>query len=227
MNTAHAHVDCSSFAPTPRQLAFGLAAMPHRSELLGSAMKLTRNPRDAEDLVQETMLKAYTFFDRFEAGTNCRAWLYRIMTNTFINQYRRRIKEAQILGSDNADTVRVQSHGQGHESHSDPEFTLASRQISAEVKRALMNLPETFRFVVVLADLQGFSYKDIAYMVDCPVGTVMSRLFRGRRLMRDQLTAIAVDDGILRAAADKKQARLERHSSRAPRTPQRSVAFAA
>ena len=191
---------------------FEATAMPHRAELLGSAMKLTRNARDAEDLVQETFLKAYTFFDRFEEGTNCRAWLYRIMTNTFINQYRRRVKESEILGADNASTVRSQSHGQSSQkAHTDPERLLSSRQLSQDIRKALLNLPETFRNVVLLADLQGFSYKDIAYVVDCPVGTVMSRLFRGRRLMRDQLWRLAREEGIVRD--------LKKNSRRSIRSP--------
>ncbi len=186
----------SSFASVPRtgvRLSllerFERAALPYRQELLGAALKLTHHPAEAEDLVQETFLKAYMFFERFEDGTNCRAWLYRIMTNTFINQYRRRVKESEILSLDGGDVVLHATHGQRSGGRRDPEQPLLARQLAVQIKAAIMALPPVFRHVVVLADLQGFSYRDVAEMVGCPVGTVMSRLFRGRRLMRDAFIA--------------------------------------
>ena len=187
--------------------AFEAVAMPHREELFGSAIKLTRDEAEAEDLVQETLLRAYAFFDRFEEGTNCRAWLFRILTNTFINRYRRRVKENEIVSDEEFIDVRGRGFGAVPQHHrSTPEQDLSVRQISTEVRVALMAIPEIFRFVVVLADLQSFSYKDIAYILDCPVGTVMSRLYRGRRMLRQRLTKIAHCEGIVRPSLKKSRA---------------------
>lgn len=188
----------AQLSPAERRAAFERTAMPYRGELLGSAIKLTRDPRDAEDLVQETLLKAFTFFDRFEAGTNCRAWLYRIMTNTFINLYRRRIKETEIFGAEQADVVCECSHGEASRDGfgENPERILSDRQIDRDVRRAVRSLPPSFRFVLVLADLQDFAYKDIAEILDIPVGTVMSRLYRGRRLLRSQLERLTTDGAV-------------------------------
>lgn len=167
---------------------FETIALPYRDELFGSAMKLTRDEADAEDLVQETFLRAFTFFSHFEQGTNCRAWLFRILTNTFINRYRRRVKESEILSDDEF----IQSSGPSfgvvsRQITEDPEQDMSQRQINRDIYQALMTIPEVFRFVVVLADLQGFSYRDVAFILDCPVGTVMSRLYRGRRMLRARL----------------------------------------
>lgn len=176
--------------------AFAAAALPHRDELYGSAIKMTRNEAEAEDLVQETMLRAFTFFDRFEEGTNCRAWLFRILTNTFINKYRRKTKESEILA--NADFLQLQGGGFGASAKSvTPESSLLEREISDDVRKAVLAIPEVFRFVVVLADLQGFSYKDVAHILGCPVGTVMSRLYRGRRMLRQRLTKAAARQNII------------------------------
>jgi RNA polymerase sigma-70 factor, ECF subfamily len=167
---------------------FESVALPHRDELLGSAMKMTRDEAEAEDLVQETLLRAFTFFGRFEQGTNCRAWLFRILTNTFINRYRRKVKEHEVLANDEFLEGSGPSFGVvSRQPMETPEAALSVRQINGEIYQALMAIPEVFRFVVVLADLQGFSYRDVSIILDCPVGTVMSRLYRGRRMLRTRL----------------------------------------
>ncbi len=173
-------------------------ALVHADELYATALRLTKNERDAEDLLQDTFLKAFTFFHRFQKDTNCRAWLFKILTNTFINSYRRKSKEREILGADDLrpvedklyDTARIKLR-------SNPERRLWNKVISRDMREALEDLPLEFRMVVVLADLQGFAYKDIAVILGCPVGTVMSRLFRGRKLMRSQLADYAYDEGVI------------------------------
>lgn len=174
-------------------------ALVHADELYATALRLTKNERDAEDLLQDTYLKAFTFFHRFQKDTNCRAWLFKILTNTFINSYRRKSKEREILGADDLrpvedklyDTARIKLR-------SNPERRLWNKIISRDMRDALEDLPLEFRMVVVLADLQGFPYKDIALILGCPVGTVMSRLFRGRKLMRSQLLDYAYQEGVIR-----------------------------
>lgn len=178
---------------------FEQAALVHTEELYATALRLTKNERDAEDLLQDTYLKAFTFFHRFEKNTNCRAWLFKILTNTFINTYRRKAKEREILGADDLRPVEEKLFDRERTAMLyNPERGLFGKLISEDVRTALRNLPIEFRMVVVLADLQGFSYKDIAYVLDCPVGTVMSRLFRGRKLMRKQLAEFAYSEGIIR-----------------------------
>lgn len=178
---------------------FEQTALVHADELYATALRLTKNERDAEDLLQETFLKAFTFFHRFEKNTNCRAWLFKILTNTFINNYRRRVKEREILGADDLRPVIENLFSTDKVGFSpNPERGLIRKLFSEDVRIALKNIPIEFRMVVVLADLQNFSYKEIATILDCPVGTVMSRLFRGRKLMRKQLAHFAYHEGIIR-----------------------------
>lgn len=181
-------------------------ALPHMSSLFGAAYRLTRNPRDAEDLVQEAMLRAYRFWDSFQKDSNCKAWLFRILTNTFINGYqkkkrRREVLNAAVAEQEATDGVLVHENAA---SQRDPENTMLSRTLSDEVSRALDTLSPEFRATVVLCDVEGFSYKEIAEILECPVGTVMSRLYRGRRLLKKQLFDYAVEEGIVRreGAAD-------------------------
>lgn len=186
-----------------RQRVFEAEAMPHLNALYGAAMRLTRQANDAEDLVQETFLKAFKAFDQFEPGTNCKAWLFRILTNTFINKYRRRVKEREILeGSERTTAQHYLVHPPSKRPSLDPENSFADRFLSDEVLNALEQVPTDFRQVVILSDIHGFSYKDIAEMIDIPVGTVMSRLFRGRRILQEQLFDFAVEHGILKPAQD-------------------------
>ncbi len=178
---------------------FQETAMVHLDELYATALRYTKNEKDAEDLVQETFLKAYNNWDRFEQGTNCRAWLFTILTNTFINKYRRKKKEREIL---NADDLRpIEQYFFNREKtnfYDNPERETLHKAFSKDVKEALESLSEEFRMVVVLADLNDFSYKEIAHILGCPVGTVMSRLFRGRKMMRQALVDTAYERGIIR-----------------------------
>jgi RNA polymerase sigma-70 factor (ECF subfamily) len=187
--------DAKFFDETP----FEQEVMPHIHTLFGAALRLTRSASEAEDLVQETYLKAFRSFAQFEVGTNCKAWLFRILTNTFINKYRRKVKEREILDNEfravNQKASDISEHfGKGHT----PESDLADRFLSDEVLRALEKVPIDFRLVVVLSDIYGYSYKEIARRVEIPIGTVMSRLFRGRRLLQDQLFDYAVKEGVIK-----------------------------
>ncbi len=177
---------------------FEKEAFVHMNELYGAALRLTRNEGDAEDLVQETFMKAFANFHQYVPGTNCRAWLFRIMMNTFINHYRRQTKESEILKrkEDGAIDNELVSR-EAHESHSRPDQRSRRKGISRQVRAALDSLPTDFKTVVLLADLHDFSYKDIAQIMGTPIGTVMSRLFRGRRLLRTALADYARDAGVL------------------------------
>src|SRR5688572_22449486 len=179
---------------------FELQALPHADALYGTALRMTRNDRDAEDLVQDTLLRAYRFFHKFEKGTNCKAWLFKILTNTFINRYHkgRRDREIAQTAADEAATHEILSAEVTHATR-DPDGALASRLLSDDVVRALEAIPSDFRLAVLLCDVEEFSYKEIADIMDCPVGTVMSRLFRGRRLLQRALHDYAVEQGIIKA----------------------------
>ena len=181
-----------------KQTAFEREALPFIDELYSTGLRYTRNPKDAEDLVQDTYLRAFVAWDRFKSGTNCRAWLFRILTNTFINGYRRRVRERQVLAGDGKVPVHETtcSH-EGLHHASNPEKWIFRKLLSKDVEKALSDLPVEFRMVVVLADLRDFSYKEIADILECPVGTVMSRLFRGRRLLRRALFEAAIRDGVI------------------------------
>jgi RNA polymerase sigma-70 factor (ECF subfamily) len=180
---------------------FEEVALPHLPALYGAAFRLTRNPRDAEDLVQDAMLRAYRFWDGFERDSNCKAWLFKILTNTFINGYQkskrgREVLTAAMAEQEAVDGVLVHEQAQGQR---DPERQLLDRTMSEDVQRALASVPADFRTAVVLCDVEGFSYKEIAEIVGCPVGTVMSRLHRGRRLLREALGEFAREQGIGKA----------------------------
>jgi RNA polymerase sigma-70 factor (ECF subfamily) len=179
---------------------FESLALPHMNGLYASAMRMTRNASDAEDLVQDAYVKAYRFFDKFERGTNIKAWLYRILTNTFINKYRRKIRERELAEKPAEEilTDRFVST-QTLKATQDPEGTYFDSLMSDEVVAALDKVPVDFRMAVILADAQGFTYREIAEIVGCPIGTVMSRLFRGRRILRQHLFDYAVAEGIIPA----------------------------
>jgi RNA polymerase sigma-70 factor (ECF subfamily) len=175
---------------------FETLALPHLNELYAVAMRYTRNPDDAQDLVQETFLRAYLAWSTFLPGSNCRAWLLRILTNGFINHYRRGRSRKAFAARSEAEHVALL-----HDEKPNAEDAMTGQGLGDEVTRALDGLDADYRVVVVLADLEGLRYKDIAHILDCPVGTVMSRLFRARRQLETQLARYARSDyGIARAA---------------------------
>jgi RNA polymerase sigma-70 factor (ECF subfamily) len=180
--------------------SFEQVALCHLDSLYATGLRMTRDPRDAEDLVQDTMLAAYRFFNKFEPGTNCKAWLFKILTNTFINKYRKRIREREVREViDHDETPSLMSEDVAEASR-DPEGLLVGNLLSDDVKQALGAIPYDYRMAVVLCDLEEFSYKEIADIMDCPVGTVMSRLHRGRRLLQKALRDYAVREGIVKEA---------------------------
>ena len=186
------------------QAHFTDVAMEHMPGLYSAALRMTRNAADAEDLVQETYLKAYRSYASFEEGTNLRAWLYRILTNTFINSYRASKRRPEVTDVEDVEDLylyrRLPSTG-GGESGRSAEDEALDRFTDDDVKTALEELPEAFRMAVLLADVQGFSYKEIAEITDVPIGTVMSRIHRGRRALQKALYGVATARGLVGSAS--------------------------
>ncbi|PSL38845.1 RNA polymerase ECF family sigma subunit [Labedella gwakjiensis] len=180
----------------PRPL-FEEQALPFIDQLYGAAMRMTKNPSDAQDLVQETFVKAYAAFGQFQQGTNLKAWLYRILTNTYINQYRKKQREPyQGTIDDLEDWQLGGAESTTATSSRSAEAEAIDRMPDSAVKDALQAIPEDFRLAVYLADVEGFAYQEIADIMKTPIGTVMSRLHRGRRLLRDLLADYARERGI-------------------------------
>lgn len=199
------------------QSDFDREALPHLDALYSAAYYMTRNERDAEDLVQETFLKAFRHFDKYEVGTNCKAWLFRILTNTFLNKNRRSVREMSFIDEvevgDQADAVTTRDAS----AHMlDPEASFVSRMMSDTVREALESVPPDFRMAVILADLQDFSYKEIAEVMDCPVGTVMSRIYRGRRLLQKKLLDYAIQTGVVSPQMANPQSASSQDDSQSP-----------
>lgn len=172
--------------------------MPLMSGLYGAALRMTRNPADAEDLVQDTYLRAYRGFAGFQDGTNPKAWLYRILTNNFISAYRKKQRQPQIVeGPDDIDEWYLFDKVGAHSVEDSAESEVLDRIPDEAVKSALESLPENFRLPVLLADVEGFSYKEIADIMQTPIGTVMSRLHRGRKALEKALWQTAKERGMV------------------------------
>ena len=187
------------------QARFAELAMEHMSSLYSGALRMTRNPADAEDLVQETYLKAYRGFGGFQEGTNIKAWLYRILTNTYINTYRAKKRRPDETELDEVEDLYLYRRIGGLEAAMagrSAEDELLDRFTDTEVKEAIESLPDNFRLAVLLADVEGFSYKEIAEILDIPIGTVMSRLHRGRKQLQRALWEFASRRGLVPEGAE-------------------------
>jgi RNA polymerase sigma-70 factor (ECF subfamily) len=188
------------------QATFADDAMQYTKQLYAAAMRMTRNPADAEDLVQETFLKAYRAYDSFTAGTNLKAWLYRILTNTYINKYRkasRRPDEVDLGNVEDLYLYRRIGSEESVEASRTTEDRVLDGLVESDIKKAVEALPENFRIPVLLADLEGLSYQEIADILDIPIGTVMSRLHRGRKAMQKALWEFASKRGLLPENAER------------------------
>ncbi len=184
-----------------KRKAFENEALPHMDALYRTALRMTKNQNDAEDLVQEAYVKAYRFWDKFEPGSNCRAWLFKIMTNIFINDYRSKSRTPISVNVDDIDDNFLYGQLANLGPADNPERRLFSKIFDDDIKKAIEELPDDFRLVVVLSFLEGFSYQEIADIADLQLGTVKSRLHRGRKLLQKQLFDYAIRNGYIKDAA--------------------------
>jgi RNA polymerase sigma-70 factor (ECF subfamily) len=189
---------------TDRNDRFERDALVFMDQLYAAALRYTKNPEDARDLVQDTYLKAFNSFHQFEEGTNLRAWLYRVLTTTFINTYRKDQRRPQLASGELEDWQLAQAQSHTSDLGKSAEVEALENLPDSDIKRALQEIPEEFRIAVYLADVEGFSYKEIANIVEVPAGTVMSRLHRGRKLLREKLADYAKELGYSTEGKSKK-----------------------
>lgn len=194
-------VDRDKESAAQRKKRFESDALQYMNQLYSAALRYTKNPDDAQDLVQDTYAKAYTSFHQFEPGTNLKAWLYRVLTTTFINNYRKDQRRPQTSDSELEDWQLADSASHTSDQGKSTEDVVLENLPDSDIKRALSEIPEEFRMAVYLADVEGFSYKEIAEIVGVPTGTVMSRLHRGRKQLRDRLTEYARELGYVKGGA--------------------------
>jgi len=189
---------------TDRNDRFERDALVFMDQLYAAALRYTKNPEDARDLVQDTYLKAFNSFHQFEEGTNLRAWLYRVLTTTFINTYRKDQRRPQLASGELEDWQLAEAQSHTSDLGKSAEVEALESLPDSDIKRALQEIPEEFRIAVYLADVEGFSYKEIADIVEVPAGTVMSRLHRGRKLLREKLADYAKELGYSTEGKSKK-----------------------
>jgi RNA polymerase sigma-70 factor (ECF subfamily) len=189
---------------TDRNDRFESDALVFMDQLYAAALRYTKNPEDARDLVQDTYLKAFNSFHQFEEGTNLRAWLYRVLTTTFINTYRKDQRRPQLASGELEDWQLAEAQSHTSDLGKSAEVEALENLPDSDIKRALQEIPEEFRIAVYLADVEGFSYKEIADIVEVPAGTVMSRLHRGRKLLREKLADYAKELGYSTESKSKK-----------------------
>ena len=188
-------VDREKESAEQRRKRFEADALQYMNQLYSAALRYTKNPADAQDLVQDTYAKAYVSFHQFEPGTNLKAWLYRILTTTFINTYRKDQRRPQLSDQELEDWQIADASSHTSDQGKSAEDVVLENLPDSDIKRALAEIPEEFRIAVYLADVEGFSYKEIAEIVGVPTGTVMSRLHRGRKQLREKLTDYARELG--------------------------------
>ena len=193
-------VDRATESPAQKKARFERDALQYTNQLYAAAMRYTKNPQDAQDLVQDTYAKAFVAFHQFEPGTNLKAWLYRILTTTFINTYRKDQRRPQISDGELEDWQIYDAASHTSDQGRSAEDVALDGIVDVDVKAALAAMPEDFRMAVYLADVEGFSYKEIADIVGVPSGTVMSRLHRGRKLLRSSLAEYSKDRGFNRGS---------------------------
>ena len=202
-----ADIDVAAETDADRRVRFERDALEFVDQLYSAALRMTRNAQDAEDLVQEAYTKAYSSFHQYRPGTNLKAWLYRILTNTYINLYRKRQREPQQADTDTVEDWQMARAAE----HTSTGLRSAENEAldhlpDSEVKAALQSIPEEFRLAVYFADVEGYAYKEIAEILDVPIGTVMSRLHRGRKQLREKLAAYAAERGMGPMAAGRSDA---------------------
>ena len=187
-----------------RMWDFSAGSLPYREQLYKSALRLTRSIEDAEDLIQETYLKAYKYYAKFSEGTNFKAWLFKIMKNTFINSYRKKKLQPHRVDFDELHEGLEQTLlDRGEVRNPDPEAEYIFTEMDTEVRDAILSLPHDYKMVILLADLEGFAYREIADILEVPVGTVMSRLYRGRKMLERALLSFGVRNNYLQSIPEK------------------------